>query len=239
MKKFLLIIGFTALCNFAFSQNFKLLDSNYIYIGLSGGTAFPFGDFHSSDINVNAAGYAKPGSFFSLKVDYKFFNYLGASVSVLGSVNSTYSEELAENTAAQHPGNYATHTESWKTGGIMAGLFGVYPIDKDGKFSVELRAQYGVLNVTTPYIRLSNLSTGVVSEEKKQFAYSGAILTGAGLNYKLTENFLITANCSFLYSNPHFNNLEYLSNSVIIDHKSFNQEMKEIVALVGLTYKLK
>jgi hypothetical protein len=242
MRKILIIFSILLITSFTKAQDFKFLklDSISIYPGISLGAVFPIGHFGSKAINVGDAGFAKTGGIINVNIDFKLMKYAGVTALIFGQINSVYSGAIANNTMRKFPGNnFSAETEFWKMIGAMAGIYGTYPFGKDEKFGLDLKCAAGLLNVSTPEIKMINTTEGTWTEEESEFAYAFIYSIGAKLKYKIVEKLSLTFELNYLSSKPEFNNMSYITSSGYKELRSYQQKMQELTTSIGVAYKFR
>lgn len=151
------------------------------------GVSIPTGSFGSDNINDNEAGFATNGAVFDITFGYKFRPNLGATVVWRGQANGidvgTYAQSLANLFGS---GSVSVESSALTLGGIMAGLYGSFPMAD--KLSFEPRALIGFSTASLPAMTTeaySSSGTKLVTwsqEQAETVTFSYIIGVGAKLD---------------------------------------------------------
>jgi hypothetical protein len=209
------------------------------YIAISAGPSFPNGDFGSKDIDNESAGLANTGTIVDLTFAQKFGKNLGLTVLLRGQANDIDAEPLLEELLAQYPTSFWTaEGNGWGIGGLMAGLYGSFPIG-EGKLSFESRGMVGIVNATSPEITLTGFAGSQIlwvklnSATATDFAY----LLGVGFKFNIGKRLGLFANFDYLGSSPEFEDVETTTSLGVYSTDTFTQTFGTVNVGIGIGYR--
>ena len=122
--------------------------------GLSGGAAFPMGDFASTGINNESAGYANTGIFYYISY-VRFLNKgFGITGMLRGQSNDLDIQQAVQKFDLDMEASMTADSKPWKNWSILAGVYNSYPIGKANKAFFESRAMPGHKSATSTEINM-------------------------------------------------------------------------------------
>lgn len=235
-------------------------------LNLSVGPAVPVGAFASKDGNDPASGLAKLGWMADLSYTYGLRKspHFGVTVILRGRLNGIDKEGMVAPFAESFPGyQWSGSNSSWKTAALMGGAY--YTTAISGKWSFTGTLAVGVAEAWLPEINLRAIvdSTAqggdanlLLVNNKKTRATTFTMMAKAGLHYKLTEKFSLTASVDYWFLKPDFvltqsvafgrhmmiPGVYQLNNAASISTYSvkapYSQQMNSFNLLVGVSMRL-
>lgn len=240
MKKIKLSLLVTVFTLFTFSV--KAQSEQKGFLSLSLGPSIPIGDFASTDINKEEAGFASTGAIFDLTFGYKLNKQYGFMAMLRGQANAFDTEALETALENDNPNvNWNVTGDSWGIGGFLVGGYRSAPVGEGGKTNFQLRALIGFLSSSSPEFSFTATSGGVVASGKQFEASATAFsyLLGAGFTHKIASNFNLLVNLDYLGANPEFNNVESrttLGGQTTVSTSTFSQSFGAINIGGGIAY---
>jgi len=218
MKKaiLLLIIPFVVTTN-AFSQDkekYSQDDDRKGFASINLGVSIPTGNFGSDNFNNNDAGFATSGAVFDISFGYKFRPNLGVTAVWRGQANGidvgTYAQSLANYFGS---GSVSVETSAFALGGIMAGLYGSFPIAD--KLSFEPRALVGFSTARLPAmttVAYNSSGTKLITWSQDQaetvtFSY----IIGVGAKLDVSKKICLLFNVDFYGAKAEWENVREIS----------------------------
>jgi len=207
MKKSILT---TILLFFAFSY---CIAQNKGHVSFSIGPSFPSGDFGSKDANNASAGFATTGVVLDLSFAYKLGNNLGFTGMLRGQANSIDNNTFASELSRQIGGSWTVESKPWSLGGLMAGLYGSFPLSE--KVAIDTRAMLGFLNAASPEINISLDGSGGSAWVKQSSVTASSLsyLIGGGFKFDVGDKTCLLLNIDYLHSKPEFKNVTTTSSN--------------------------
>ena len=228
----------------AFSQNNvkQTEDERKGFASVNLGVSIPTGNFSSDNFNNNEAGFATGGAVFDISVGYKLRPKLGVTAVWRGQANgidaATYAQSLANYFGS---GSVSIETSAYSLGGIMAGLYGSFPIAENFRF--EPRALIGFSAATLPErttVAYSSSGTKLVTWSQDQaetvaFSY----ILGLGGKLDLSKKICLLFNADFYAANAEWGNVREISighvtGSTEINNYYHNQNFRTVNLSAGL-----
>lgn len=235
-------------------------------LNFSVGPAFPVGAFASKDGNDPASGLAKMGWMADISYMHGLSKstHFGLTAILRGRMNSIDKEGMVAPFTESFPGyQWSGSTSSWKTAALMGGAYYKTAISEKWSFTGTLAV--GVAEAWLPEINLratvdSTAQGGdanlLLVNNKKAHATTFTMMAKAGLLYKLTEKFSLTASLDYWFLKPDFvlsqsvafgrhlvvPGLYQLSNAASVSYYSvkapYSQQMNSFNLLVGVSMRL-
>lgn len=241
MKKIKLQLLVTVLSVLTFSLNAQTEQKGFISVAL--GPSIPIGDFASTDINKEEAGFANAGAIFDLTFGYKLNKQYGFMAMLRGQANPFDTEALETALENDNPSvNWNVTGDSWGIGGFLLGGFRSVPVDENGKTNFQLRALIGFLNSSSPGYSFTASSSGGVVASGRQFSASAtafSYLLGVGFTHKIASNFNVLVNLDYMGANPEFSNVEStttIGGQTTVSTSTFSQSFGAINFSGGVAY---
>lgn len=202
MRKIIICLGILFLASSSFSQVKKAM------LGISPGPSIPIGDFASTDLRYDKAGYAKTGVHLSVDFTYHFFKYFGVAGLWTGNVNPVNIEKMTDKLEGlfmmiDPDFAWEVQSQAWSSGGLLAGPLLSLPL---GRLQLDLRALYGVSSSKVPRLDMSatdGVNSFVITQHEARKT-SLACNFGGGLRYHFSENLALTANMDNFMVYPEF-----------------------------------
>ena len=178
-------------------------DKGFVSINL--GPAIPMGDFGSTALNNEDAGFAKTGYFADLSFGYK----LGTNIGV-GATLRTQSNGIDKDAILSFYQIFGISEEitikadPYSCNGLLGGLYGSFPIK--GKTSFDFRGFVGFMSCERPEITMSITAFGFTESFTLPGASgtSFAYLLGAGLKIDVSNRVCLNTGIDFLSTSPEF-----------------------------------
>jgi hypothetical protein len=205
------------------------------YIGISIGAAIPVGEFGSTDIGSDEAGFAKTGLTFQLvNFGYRFSKHLGIAAMWSGGAFNMDEVALRNNAGL---GSVTIDMDPWGFGTLMGGLLISIPspvVDVD--FRIMIGPGYGM----APEIQISgydiyNNYIVVVQESGDAYAFASDI--GVGLRFNITRLININLLMDYMTCKPKFS-VDMYSNGSYIGSNEWDQPMDHITITGGIGFRL-
>ncbi|WP_131537165.1 outer membrane beta-barrel protein [Pedobacter nototheniae] len=179
------------------------------FIGISVGPSFPVGDFANKNAYDVNSGLASIGGFLNINYGYKFSDNFGAIAILRGSIHGVDSQSLKNGYSLPDGsgGSLSYEAGTWKSGGLLVGLFQGFSLNDSKNFVFELKGAIGVQSTSTPSLKIRGNIPGFGSFEGNQESISAtsfAYLLGIGLNYGLGNNLTLKFHGDYSGSNPNF-----------------------------------
>lgn len=141
------------------------------YCGFNLGICFPMGDFGSTDLNNESAGFAHTGFSFSVPAAYLLEPNVGVcAVLFTQKIPIDESDFMMSPVIVSQNLEVITETFPWSVEGMHAGLYVSLPLDTQNKYCLDIKAMVGASFVEIPRIR-----TTVVYTSVNQVMYSSDI----------------------------------------------------------------
>jgi len=234
-------------------------------LNLSLGPAFPVGSFASKDGNDPASGLAKMGWMADLSYMHGVGKgHFGFVALVRGRLNSIDKEGAASTFRDVLPTyQWSVSNSSWKAAAVMAGAYYRTPINEKWSFVGQLTV--GVAEAWLPEIDVRGIvdSTAqggdaniLLASNKKAHATAFTAMAKAGVLYKLTGKFSLTASVDYWYLKPDFTitqtvafgrhmtvpGIYSLTNAQAVSVNSsttqYSQQMNSVNLIVGVSMRL-
>jgi hypothetical protein len=196
------------LCLKLFAQNSQ--DKGTIFLSL--GPSIPLGNYASSSLNNNNAGFASFGGNAKISYSQNFKKYFGGTAEFLGVINPLNLKSM-QDAFSQHqfpdislysnngqpqnlpPSEYVSYQnwkfnkKSWMYGAMLLGGFGHFPINKSGAISLTLKASAGAVYLYSPSLHgygYTDTSMAIVDQSGAK-AYGFAYSFGTGIKYSSSK----------------------------------------------------
>jgi len=223
MKKTIIIFVFLSYSISLFSQDMKKSKINF---GISFGLSIPISNFGSSDMENSEAGLAKLGYNANIRAKYVLSKNIGIIAIYTSNSNSFNASILEDEFRLQYPSlGISINSGNYISRGILGGIFIKTLITN--LISFETRALVGYSKSYSPEIEL-RLSDGInhfkatiVKDDEKSLSFS----VGAGLNYNVKNNLVISLNVDYYYTKPEFEITtisEFIPSSTDKNEQKFN-----------------
>ena len=205
------------------------------YIGISVGAAIPTGNFASTDIDDEYAGYAQTG--FSLQLvnfGYRFGNRLGLAAMWSGAA---FKMDAAAFGKSSGLGSNNFETDYWSSGALMAGLLVSVPSTiMDVDFRIMAGPSYG----QSPEVRYSGIIEGqyINFVQESGASYTFGFDAGVGLRFNLFKFLNLNLLFDYAYAKHKFEVNSY-ANGTLIDTPEFKQPMGYFTITGGLAFRIK
>lgn len=158
-------------------------------LAFSAGPSFPVGDFASTNINNEDAGFSKTGVNFNLTYNYKFVKTAGVAVSAFYGFNNI-DKKILQNVQG-------FNVDHFKYFGITAGP--VFSQELGPKASIDFRLMGGVARANSP--RMVYQGETVLSEDwATGFAWNG----GVDVRMDLTKKSFLVLRTDYFQTKPEF-----------------------------------
>jgi len=214
------------------------------FLSVSGGIAFPGGNFASSDIDNEKAGFAKTGQYFALEGAWYFHKNIG-----IGGLFTTTSYALnTEALANRYLESFDCDSASAKAGPYrtVSFLIGPYFALPVSRLTFELRILGGITNAVSPDIigTAVNMPNGPNEGSISTFAQTSATAntfgfqSGLAVKYAAAGHLLISLRGDYFYARPtlYFDNINRNNISGIILQSS-SVAVSGINASFGIGYQ--
>lgn len=198
-------------------DNGEKMPEKYQYIAAHIGAGFPVGDFASTSINNEEAGFAKTGLNIAVQYVYKLGKNLG--VGATGFYNFFNASKAV--TIPDNGGTVSVSLDHWQFFGMAIGP--TVTIDLDDQVCLDLRAMAGVASANAPRVKYQGAAL-----LKEDWSTTPVLQGGANIRVNMNNSRLyIFANADFTYLNPDFTITTY--------DDSYTQKVKQRMSVVNLT----
>ncbi|MCD4696227.1 MAG: hypothetical protein K8S16_08280 [Bacteroidales bacterium] len=241
-----LFIGFTML---TFAQNNKTGTSNTsgddgkkiskrIFSEIIIGMAVPTGDYASSDIYLEEAGFAVNGGFLFANCGIICNDLFGFEIAFSTGVNPLNKKIDDMLNQAGYPSNtdYDYDYGGWSNLNIMIGPHFSIPVKK---FALDLRLLGGYMFLERPFIKQTFNNGTMVAEQKKGQGNGIVCQIGTGLRYSISKTIDIKLSVDHYKANPEvkyqetfFNGLNYTH----FDEKKYKQPISSFNYGIGIVF---
>lgn len=211
------------------------------HFGISVGGAIPMGDLGSKDLDNENAGMANPGGLIDLSFAYKLGKgNFGLTALIRTQSNPTDVSGVEKELQNADPSiNWDVDMKKWKSGCLMAGFFGSFPVSSKAFF--EPRFMLGFVRATSPELTITATDPQIGSFWIKQSdatALTFAYLMGVGCKFDISSNLYLLTNLDYLGSNPEFQNVEYTTSAGERATDTWSQKMGTFNISAGIAIKL-
>lgn len=236
MKTFFISLVFVLTTIFCFGQ----VTTDKGYIGISLGPSFPTGDYASTDLDNENAGFAKGGAIFDFSFGYKLGKYFGIAAMLRGQSNPIDAVAIETASANSFPGiAWNVDADPWSLGGLMLGLYGSFPIGP-GQTAFETRLLIGHMSVTLPEIMLTGSVNGItfrgISESKTAGGF--AVLLGGNFRFNVGRKISLLAMLDLNLTSVEFENVFTYYSDGTADVHTFTQDFSMVNLGFGIAYRL-
>jgi hypothetical protein len=213
----------------AYSQNLKYKG----YVCLSVGPSIPVGNYGSTNLSNDQAGFAAPGGNASLSYCRRISKKFGLAAEMLGQINPLNIKAMEKSFSQQKfvepyvtssngqpqtlpPPEYVSYQnwnfnkKSWWSGSLLVGGYGQFPLSKPGNISFTTKAMLGAVYLTAPSLGGSGYTDSSFAQvsQSKASAFGFAYSFGAGMNYDLNKKVCFFASAEyFATANVTFKNV--------------------------------
>jgi hypothetical protein len=200
-------------------------------ISINIGASQPTGDFGSTDFDKSEAAYATEGVVFDISFCYKLNPKFGVIGIWRGQANrlnlSDYAQDLANYFGSGNPtGSTSVSVESsaYSLGGIMAGLFGSFPITD--KLSFVPRTLIGFSTATMPEMTTKSYYNGIhlttfTKERAETVTFSYII--GAGVKLDASSTICLIFNLDYYSAKANWQDVSVIG----IGHVTATTDVKQ------------
>lgn len=258
MKKLFTILYVLFLSNSVLAQTkrmqedtstFKLTDGCFV---LFSGLGQPIGDYGSTNINNQNAGFAKPGVNLEASYSTNFTKYIGVAA-MFRSVTNQFNSKSLENSANQSDPyySYSITAKPWKLKTAMVGAYGSFIFTKSKKITVYAKAMFGSSFVTcneidytiTPKQHSAYVANGgfILFQSPASTSNAFAYLFGLGFKYNISWLLSVLVQVDYASTSPQFQSSGTASNAyytVNNPQNPFTQKMQTLNFNIGLGVKI-
>lgn len=196
------VVVFTLLAlNTCYPQNYNWT------IALLGGGSVPLGNYSNANDNNQRAGFATTGPCFDLTIKYKLVNRIGLIFNGHLQSNPVNEKSLADQFSAQQPNTeWSVNSSSYKSIGILTGIFVSLPMDISEKIEIGFDFLIGILKSKSPEATITNNISGTTSAMTGKSKTNGepAFSVGSGIKYNYSRNISFIGDIKYLYTDPMF-----------------------------------
>lgn len=213
------------------------------------GTSIPTGNFGSKDFYTNTSGYASIGLISDFSFGYEVHPNFGITALLRSQVNGldagAYAQDLANYLGAGSTGSTSVtvETSSYSLGGIMAGVYGSFPISE--KLSFEPRLLLGFSTPILPSMTTETYGSGTkfrtyIKEQAVSFAFSYII--GSGVKLNLSKKISLLLNADFYAANAEWKNVQeisigHITGTTEIRNYDFYQNFRTLNFTTGIGFR--
>lgn len=258
MKKLITIICTLFLFNSVLAQTkkiqedtttIKLTDGCFV---LFSGLGKPIGDYGSTNINNQNAGFAKPGVNLEASYSTNFTKHIGFAA-MFRSVTNQFNSKSLENSANQIDPyySYSITAKPWKLKTAMAGIYSSFAFTKSKKATVYAKALFGASFATcneidytiTPKQHAAYVANGgfILFQSPASTSNALAYLFGVGFKYNISWLLSILVQVDYSSTSPQFQASSTASNAyytVNDPQNPFTQKMQTLNFNIGLGIKI-
>lgn len=240
MKKSVMLTGISVfIASIVFGQ---ITEDRKGYIGISAGPAIPVGSFASKNADNSKGGLATTGAIFDVSFAYKLKKNFGLAALLRGQYNPVNVQPLADQVNRDIYGARAyANGDGWSGGGLMAGVYSTYPLNKKATFILEFKTLAGFMNTTSPRIDVS-VSSPEGSAWVKQHsavATSFSYLFSAGMRFNTGKRIAFILNADYSDYTPNFKNVKMTTSAGTRESNNMTQEIQTINISAGIAFRLK
>jgi hypothetical protein len=197
MKKIYLLVAAVVLVTSAIAQQ-EVVSEKKAFVSLSSGPAFPIGDFSSSDINNNYAGFAKGGFNIDFTGGYHLTKNFAFASSALFSYYMVDEQSLKDQIGMPQGTNLTV--DHWQYYGLVAGPMAILNVSERVVSDVSVMA--GIASANSPKFTGSNNGTRL--EIAEDWATTVPVKINFGFRYSMANNLYLSAGANYIYMKPKF-----------------------------------
>ncbi len=183
-------------------DNGKAIKTTKSILAFHAGPSFPLGDFKSTNLDNEQAGFAKNGFTIDLNYGYRLSEYTGIAAAVFFNKYKAHNVEIEVDMGDELPQTIALEMDNWQFYGISAGP--IFTFDLGNNIFTDLRLMGGIANAKTPTIVYDDYLAA-----KKDWGTAPVIQGGLSLRIGTGNSLFIFGNVDYTYMKPKFQ-IEYL-----------------------------
>jgi hypothetical protein len=211
------------------------------YIGISAGPCFPTGEFESSNIENDAAGFAKTGFHVDLSLTYKLGKNFGIAAMLRGTSHPFNKEAFYSFfNLLGFGGTYTLNADNWRTGSVLFGGYGSFPISKS-RTTFDAKLLAGFANARFPALNLSYsfFGTSATSFSESKTDLSFQYLLAAGLQFYASDKIAVLADLDVSGASFEFANIKSTDDTGQESQFTKSQNVTLVTLSAGIAIKLK
>lgn len=195
------MIAVISVCITATAQQKRAGPEGKGFLILSAGPSFPIGDFSSTDLNNENAGYAKIGFILDLQGAYHITKNFGVGGSVFYSHYSIDDQKLKDQLVGEGlPSDINLSVDHWQYYGLVVGPVGTTNLSP--RTFVDFSIMTGVTRANSPKATAS--LNGVESSSTEDWATTIPLNVRGGMRFEVGQNGFLFGGLNFMYMKPKF-----------------------------------
>ena len=202
MKKIFLLVGVaTLVCIAMQGQGQAVGHQKTAFLTLTAGPSMPLGDFRSTDLYNENAGFAKTGFNVDLQGGYYFTKNVAVSGSAFFSQYSLDVQKLREQFAQEFPGSQFTLSlDHWQYYGIVVGPMVTWDASPKTFFDFDLMT--GIANANSPKTEVA--LEGTQATQSEDWATVVPLRLGTTARFQMGKKGYLAAGLHYVYMKPEF-----------------------------------
>jgi hypothetical protein len=211
-----------------------------ILFDFSGGYVRPIDEFASVDPEDIKSGLAKDGYFIRGNGVLKLADNFGFSAAYHFQKNKLNDVPIREHLSRTYGTSFTSSASSWKSSGILGGIFLTVPLKPVESLSFYTNIQIGSLKHVLPSVQTSATLSGtkitVIQFETTARAFT--FFTGMGFNYRTNKSLAFNFAVNYFYSKPVFRDIYSVSSTGFYSYDDYTQKITTINAEIGVSFIL-
>lgn len=210
-------------------ENDQVVKEKKSMITLQGGPGFPIGDFASTNLNNENAGFAKTG--YTIMASYAYHFEKTAAITASAFYNSFGTQKFSMSFLGDGSGQTIDlDMDHWKFYGLTVGPMLTFDVGKNVYTDIKLMG--GVVNANSPQISYQ----GTVMA-KGDWSFAPALQGGVNLRIGTNSNWFVIASADYTYAKPKFS-YTYTDefDQLVTDNIHQKMSVVNVSAGVGITF---
>lgn len=203
------------------------------YLGISLGSAIPLSSFGKDG--------AGTGGVLDAHFAYKLKKNAGLAVLLRGQYHPVNVQSLAGRLEQVAPGvNTNVKGDGWSSGGVMAGVYSVYPLDQKGTAIFELKTLAGFMTTASPLVDMrfsSSEGSGWVRQHSAT-ATAFSYLVSLGMRFNTGNRMSFMLNADYMDYSPNFKNVRITTSMGTKETHNMTQKIQTINISAGIAFRL-
>lgn len=199
------------------------------YLVLHAGPSLPVGDFSSTNVANQQAGFAKTGYTINLNYGYQFQKNAGITVGAFYNSYNTHGFAMSFLEGTSGAQTISLGMDHWKMYGISAGPMLTFDVAKN--IVADVKVMGGIANANSPKITYE----GTVMAEG-DWSFTPAIQGGVQLRINTGGNVFVMANADYMYLKPKFT-YTYTNEASQVVNEDIRQKLSVVNLSAGIGFK--
>jgi hypothetical protein len=202
MKKILLLLAVATLTCFVIQGQGQTNGHQKTgFLTLTGGPSIPLGDFASTDLYNEQAGFAKTGLNLDLQGGYYFTKNVAVSGSAFFSQYTLDEQKLTEQFAQEFPGSQFTlSVDHWQYYGIVVGP--MITLDLSPRTFLDFDFMTGLANANSPKTEVT--LEGTQATQSEDWTAVVPLRIGTTARFQIGKKGYLGAGLHYMYMKPEF-----------------------------------